>query len=65
MIEGKTRKNRFRLDPGAPTAIEAVGEGSGGTIGCELRGGIAVAAASERCVVSMAGDRSPTGDRSP
>jgi hypothetical protein len=32
MIDGKTRKKRFGSDPGAPTAVRAVGEGSGGTI---------------------------------
>jgi hypothetical protein len=31
------RKNRLRSDPGAPTAVGAVGEGSGGTIGCKFR----------------------------
>ena len=47
MIEGKTRKNSFGLDPAASTATEAVGEGSGGTIGCEFRAGIAVTGGRE------------------
>src|ERR1700724_815360 len=39
MIEGKTRKNRFRPSSAAATVTEAVGEGSGGTIGCGFRAG--------------------------
>src|ERR1043166_7617546 len=45
MIEGKTRKNRFGSDPGAPTAVAAVGEGAVGPIGCELRAGVATVGA--------------------
>src|SRR5215471_7675099 len=36
MIDGNTRKNRLWLDPAAPTATEAGGDGSGGTMGCGL-----------------------------